>query len=37
MDNKLNPQNYYSVEFDPNFSLGQNQDGEYYLYKLKAQ
>ena len=33
MDNKLNPQNYYAVEFDPKFSLGQNQDGEYYLYQ----
>ena len=33
MSDKLNPQNYYAVEFDPNFSLGQNQDGEYYLYK----
>jgi len=33
MSDKLNPQNYYAVEFDPKFSLGQNQDGEYYLYK----
>ena len=33
MENKLNAQNYYAVEFDPNLSIGANEEGEFYLYK----